>query len=278
MTQTRFHLALAALSLAVACGDPDDNVDDLVCADPSASDAEEAVLLYLAAWSEEDAFERRCMIQRSLAVDAGFVGAAASVEGRAATVQQLDSRIASLFGQGAIRETPGAMETRHQEARLAWVTKDASGTLIERGEDWLEFDEEGLLLRIHIFAGQGMEASPSDPLLAWERAWNTRDDASRADALSEAATEAVRFTDLLTDVRGRDALGAEIGRQQDLLGGTLELSDRVEIFAAVGAEAVLVRQSAEIVLPQGGVIRVVNYVRLRGGRIERLSGFPSSAL
>ena len=278
MTQTRFHLAVAALSFAVACGDPDATVAELACADPSAIDAEEAVGLYLAAWSEEDAFERACMIQRSLAADAGFMGAAAQVEGRAAIVQQVDARVASLSGQGAIRETRGAIETRHQEARLAWVTKDAAGTVIERGEDWLELDEEGLLSRIHIFAGSGMDASSSDPFLAWERAWNTRDDASRADALSEAATEAVRFTDLLTDVRGRDALGAEIGRQQDALGGSLELSDRIEIFATVGADPVLVRQSAEIVLPQGGVIRVVNYVRLRDGRIERLSGFPSSAL
>lgn len=278
MTQTRFHLALAALSLSVACGDPDASVADLVCADPSAIDAEEAVGLYLAAWSEDDAFERRCMIKRSLAPDAGFMGADAPVEGRAAIVQQVDARIGSLSGQGAIRETRGAIETRHQEARVAWITKDASGTVIERGEDWLELDEEGLLSRIHVFAGSGMDASSSDPFMAWERAWNTRDDASRADALSEAATEAVRFTDLLTDVRGLEALGAEIGRQQDALGGSLELSDRLEIFATVGADPVLVRQSAEIVLPQGGVIRVVNYVRLRDGRIERLSGFPSSAL
>ncbi len=278
MTQTRFHLALAALSFAVACGDPDATFAELACADPSAVDAEEAIGLYLAAWSEDDAFERACMIQRSLAADAGFTGANAPVEGRAAIVQQVEARIASLSGQGAIRETRGAIETRHQEARVAWVTKDALGTVVERGEDWLELDEEGLLSRIHLFAGSGIDASSSDPFLAWEKAWNTRDDASRADALSEAATEAVRFTDLLTDVRGRDALGAEIGRQQDALGGSLELSDRLEIFATVGADPVLVRQSAEIVLPQGGVIRVVNYVRLRDGRIERLSGFPSSAL
>lgn len=277
MTQTKFNLSIAALSLAVACGDADATMPDMVCADPSAIDAEEAVELYLTAWSEEDPFERACMIQRSLAADVVLIGAAPPVEGRAAIVQNVDARVALLFGEGATREVSGPIETRHQEARLAWVTTDASGTVIERGEDWLELNEEGLLSRIHIFAGAGMDASPSEPFLAWERAWNTLDDASRADALREAATDDVRFTDLLTDVPGRDALGAEIGRQQETLGGTLELSDRVEVFATFDAQPVLVRQSAQIALPQGGVIRVVNYVRLRDGRIERLSGFPSSA-
>ncbi len=115
--------------------------------------------------------------------------------------------------------------------------------------------------------------------MAWQRAWNTRDDASRADELTQAATENVRFTDILTDVQGRDALGVEIGRQQNTLGldGELRLDDRVEVFATVDSEPTLIRVRAQIVAPQGDDIHLVDYIRLQDGRVERMSGYLSPA-
>ncbi len=273
----KLSLSIAALLLTVACSAADATTPEEVCGDPPAFDAEEAMELYLTAWGEEDRSERACMLQRSLAPNAVLLATTAPIEGRSAIVKYLNDQVAFLSADSSSRDAAGAMETRHDEARLAWVLTDRSGTVIERGEDWLEFNEDGLLSWIHVFAGMGADAPLSDPLLAWQRAWNTRDEASRADELSEAATEDVRFTDIVTDIRGRDALGAEIGRQQDTLDGELRLDDRVEVFASVDAEPILIRLPAQIAVPQGGAVRIVDYIRLRDGRIERLSGFPSPA-
>jgi len=276
MTSTTRNLLITALSFAAACGDASTTIPEVVCADPSAVDAVDATELYLAAWSEEDPFERACMVQRSLAADAVLIDTAHPVEGRSAVMQHVDARVGLLLAEGAIREA-GSIESRHDEARIPWVVTDQSGMVIERGEDWLEFNEDGLLFRIHTLAGPGTDAPVSEQLLAWQRAWNASSEPSRTDELRAAATEDVRFTDLLTDVQGRAALVVEIQRQQEVLGGELRLDDRVEVFATADAQPILIRQSAQIVLPQGGTYRIVNYVRLRDGRIERLSGFPSSA-
>ena len=273
----RFGPSVAALLVVVACDLRDTTTPIADCEDPSAINAEEAMDLYLAAWSEEDPSERACLVQRSLAADAVLIATAAPIEGHSAIVQDLDDRITLLFGEAKSRDSAGAIQSRHQEARLPWVVTDRSGAVIEHGEDWLEFDEDGLLSRIHVFAEAGADAPLSDPLLAWQRAWNTRDEASRADALNEAATADVRFTDLVTDIRGRDPLGVEIGRQQDALDGELHLDDRVEVFASVDGEPFVIRVPARIVVPPDTTIRIIDYIRLRDGRIERLSGFPSPA-
>jgi hypothetical protein len=269
MTPTRFNLAIAALSLCVACGDAEATMPSATCDDPPAVDAAEALELYLTAWTEEDRFERACMVQRSLAADAVLIDSGSPIEGRHAVAQHVAALAASLFAEDATREATGPVELRHQEARFAWSTASTSTAGIAQGEDWLELDEDGLLARIHILAGSGVDAPIGDQFIAWQRAWNARNEASRADDLSEAATEDVRFTDLLTDVQGRQALGAEIGRQQQALDGELRLGDRVEVFATMNGQPILIRQSAQITLPQDGAIHVTNYVRL-----QRLSGFP----
>ena len=71
--------------------------------------------------------------------------------------------------------------------------------------------------------------------------------------MSNAATEDVRFTDVVTEIRGRDALGVEIGRQQDGINAELRLDDRVEVFASVGGEPILIRLPAQIVVPEGAI-------------------------
>ncbi len=268
---------MAALLLAVGCGDVDTSAADAVCEDPFALDAQEAVELYMEAWSEEDSSERACMIQRSLADDAVLIATTSATQGRFAVARDLDERITLLLDETTNRDPAGAIVSRHDEARLPWVVTNRDGMELERGEDWLEFDEDGLLSRIHILAGTGTDAPVSAPLRAWQRAWNADDEASRSEALNDAATEDVRFTDLLTDIRGRDALGVEIGRQHDALNAELRLEDRVEVFASAGNEPILLRVAAQLVLPQGDPIHVVDYLRLREGRIERLSGFPSPA-
>ncbi|TFH32379.1 MAG: hypothetical protein E4H00_01560 [Myxococcales bacterium] len=275
MTSTRFNLAIAALSLSVACGDANATMPSVVCDDPPALDADEALDLYLAAWTEDDSFERTCMVQRSLAADAVLIDAGGPIAGRSAVAARVDERVASLLAEGATREAAGPISLRHEEARFAWATANETASEIERGEDWLEFDEAGLLSRIHILAGSGEDVPIGDQFIAWQRAWNARNEASRAEDLSEAATQDVRFTDLLTDVRGREALGAEIGRQQETLDGELRLDDRVEVFATMDGQPILIRQSAQITLRQGGPIHLTNYVRLEHGRIQRLSGFPT---
>lgn len=266
---------MAALFFAAACADSP--AAEEVCEDPAAVDREEAVELYRSAWSEEDPAERSCLLQRSLAPDAVLLATTGLAEGRPAVVQELDERLALLVEEDMRREATGAIESRHDEARLAWTSAAPGEAAFERGEDWLEFDEDGRLARIHILAGSGAEAPLSAPLRAWQEAWNARDEAQRTAELSQAATDDVRFTDLVSDVRGRDALGLEIGRQQDAVDGELRLDDRMEVFASMGGQSILIRVPAEIVFSQGGSIRVVDYIRLRDGRVERLSGFPRSA-
>ncbi len=275
MTRIAQTLSIASILLAAACGDSNPGAAELGCDDPPAIDADEATSLYIAAWTEDDRFERACMVQRSLAVGAILIDAEGPIEDRASIMQRLNSQASKRSLDTEVREAAGQIESRHAEARLSWVVRDASGEIIERGEDWLEFNGEGLLSHIHRFAGTGTDASLGDPLLAWQRAWNAHDEGSRADELSEAATENVRFTDLLTDVRGREALSAEMQRQQEALGGELHLGDRIEVFATVDGNPVLIRQSAEIKLPSGGAFRLTNYVRLNNNQIERLSGFPT---
>lgn len=267
----------AALIAAVACGGTDASTPKAECEDPPAVDAAEALELYLEGWSEAAPTERACMFQRSLAPDVVLIATATPIPGRSAVVQELDERTTQLFGDSAMRDLAGSVESRHHEARLPWTVADASGAVVERGEDWLEFNDDGLLSRVHILAGTGADAPLSDALLAWQRAWNARDEADRADALSDAATENVGFTDIVTEVHGREALGIEIGRQQNAINATLRLDERVEVFAGGGDQPILLRLSAQLRMPQGGAIHVVDYVRLRDGRIEQLSGFPSPA-
>ncbi|MGH1347104.1 MAG: nuclear transport factor 2 family protein [Nannocystales bacterium] len=271
----RLGLSIAALFCVFGCASADPSAPEEACDERAAANAEDALALYLEAWDEEDPAHRACLIQHSVASDAVLVATGAPNDGSRAAVQQdLDERIEALLDRTGHRDAVRAVEFRHHEARLAWVSEDASGAELERGEDWIEFDEDGFLSRIHILAGTGVNAPPTAPFLAWQQAWNTRDDTSRARALNEAVTEDVRFSDAVTDTRGRDALDIEIARQQERLGGELRLDDRVEVFASVEGEPTLVRVSAELAFPTGGTVRVVDYVRLRDGHIERLSGFP----
>ncbi len=274
--RTKLSLCVAVLFLVAACGDGESITAEADCQDPPASDAEEAAELYVSAWNEEEPAQRACMLERSLSPDAALIAATAPTEGQAAVAQELSERIALLLDDGTPRELVGAVESRHDEARLAWSWSGPSDSVAGHGEDWLEFDEDGLVSRVHILAGTGADAPLSASLASWQQAWNTHDEAVRADELGQAVTEDVRFTDLVTDVRGREALGLEIERQQDAVDGELRLDDRVEVFASADGEPILVRVPAQIVFPQGGSIRVVDYVRLRDGRVERLSGFPSS--
>lgn len=213
------------------------------------------------------------MVERSLAADVVLIAAAPPLEGRTAVARALDEHMALRIDDGTTRESAGPVEPRHDEARASWVSTDPSGTVLERGEDWLEFGADGRLSRIHIFAGDGFDAPLGDPWLAWQRAWNARDELARADALGQAVTEDVRFTDAVADITGRDALGAEIARQIQAIDAELRFDGRVEVFASAGDEPILVRVPAEIVVA-GHALEVVDYVRLTHGRIERLSGFP----
>lgn len=228
----------------------------------------DALELYLDAWMLEDAALRSCALQQSLAVDVTLQGDGGLLEGRAAVIDALDARIGTTHDAGDLREVEGDVGLRHEEARLAWSSSTQSG------EEWLEFDEDGRLLRIHVLAGVGEDSSPADALVRWQDAWNADDDAARLAALDDAATEDVRFTDLLTDVQSRDALAAEIARQRSLFAATLVLDDNIETFAFDDGMPTLLRVSGRLILPEGEPIEFVDYVRLRDGRIERLSGFP----
>ncbi len=270
-------IALAStLTLTIACGDAGSAAPEVPCPDALSADAEDAVRLYLEAWSEPDSLEQRCAIEAGVADAVVWIDDAQTHEGTAAVFEGLRARFESLSSAEYTREIEGTVTFRHQEALVGWAIVDRDGALVERGQEWLEVDDEGRVARIHTFAGTGQEKSPTPVLLAWARAWNTDDDTDRLDALREAATEDVRFTDLLTDVQGRAALAAEIRRQRASLGGELVPDEGVLVHATESGLPLLARQRIRIALTNGGAIDLVNFIRFRNGRIERLSGYPAS--
>lgn len=281
MNRTTLHLLIMTLLLAAACGDTGmasregPASHEVLCTDPPATDAEVAVALYLSAWNENDPMERACKLQRSLASDAVFVDANGTLLGRPSIVDHVDTEAAIHFEDGTRREREDPIVFRHHEALAGWLTTGSQGLVVERGEDWFEVGVDGLITRVHTLAGTGNPGRLTEQLRAWQRAWNSGGETTRANELDQATTEDVRFTDLLTDVQGRSALSAEIQRQRDTFSGELTLDDQFEVFATDDGQAVLIRQAAEIALPGAGALKVVNYVRLRDGRIERLSGFPA---
>ncbi len=123
----RLSLSITALLLALGCG-ASNATTEAACGDSLALDAQEATELYLAAWTEEDPSERACMIERSLAADAVWLGTAGPIEGRSAIAENLADQVASLEGETSSRDIAGTIQFRHHEARLTWVRTDRSGT------------------------------------------------------------------------------------------------------------------------------------------------------
>ena len=277
MFANRFHLWVL-LWFVAACAD--DSITDLgsPCPEPDASDFEEAASLYVAAWSEGDPLARECLFRRGLGDDVTLIDSAGELFGALEVSDRLGAVASSLSDQGLLRTEIDEAELRHQEARLPWVLLDRDGIEVERGEDWLEFASDGTIAWVYRIEGEGAAAPTSFELLAWERAWNTRDLADRLEALVTASTENIRFTDLLVDVQGRASLADEIARQVGRLDYRLSLDDTVDVFATASGEPRLARQSARIVFEDGRSLGVVNYIRFRGGKIERLSGFPAEPL
>jgi len=266
---------LAALLLATGCEDAE-GLSSPTCDDLPAANAEQAFELYAGAWDESDAFERRCRLERSLARDAWAAIDHELLQGQANVIEHLDEQIAEQHADGLWRHMDGPVAMRHAEARSAWTIETDDGTVLGSVEEWLEFDEDGRISRLHRLEGSGEQAPLGDALAAWQRAWNARDATLRTDALTSAVTEDVRFTNLAVDVRGRESLGAEITRQQAAIAGQLELDERVEVFVTVDGRPTVVRVRARMRTSQAGTVHITDYVRLRDGRIERLSGFPSA--
>ena len=280
MIRNRSLFLIAKLALAaVGCGDASapttapDRV--LLCSEPPATDAESAVALYLTAWNEPDADERACQLQRSLSPDAVLIDANGTLIGRTSIIDHVDTEVLADLETRSARTIESPITFRHEEALARWVVTAANGNALETGDDWFEVGPGGRITRIHTFAGAGERVETSEELSSWERAWNVADSTERIAELSVATTDDVRFTDLLTDVAGREALSEEIERQRGALNGELALEDDVRVFAAERGQPTLIRQAAEIAIPDAGAIRVINYVRLRGGQIERLAGFPA---
>lgn len=272
-------LLLVLIAVSAGCGDADAEpvAVDLSCA-PPATDSDAAIDLYLAGLTEPNADARPCLLQRGLADDATLVAAAMHAEGRPDVRVALDELTERRVEAAEVRELIDDVLFRHQEALVRWVVRDERGNTIETGEDWIEFAEDGRIQRIHTAAGTGPEIPLNEALLAWERAWNLRDVPAQREALDTATTADVRFSDLLVDIQGRDVLLDEIMRQQGLIDGTLDLGDVVEVHAGDEDTPFLVRHRATITNPGGAVIEILNFIRLREGRIERLSGYPLTSL
>lgn len=281
MTSTRLAWTAAALLLgSSACGDPDTPTApaDLTCEAAPASTARDAVALYLDGLNEPDADARPCLFQRALADDAVVLSHSGEAEGRAAARVALDAEAEARAQDVEVRELIGEPLFRHQEALVQWVVRDADGRELERGDDWIEVADDGRIAAVHTLGEATGEITVTEALRAWEQAWNSRVAEEQRDALEQATTENIRFSDLLVDVRGRDALLAEIQRQQGLLDGTLDLGERFEVHVDEGGTARLLRHRATIRGSGGLDVEVVNFIRLREGRIERLAGFPVDSL
>ena len=273
--ELRLALQRIPLLLVAACGSAGSAEPTAPCPEEPAADAEEATQLYLDAWNDPDPFERRCAVDASVSGTVTWMDGQHTSQGPRSVIGRLDAAAMELAREGLTRELRGAVTFRHQEALATWALVDSSGAILEEGQDWLELSADGRIERIHTFAGRGEEARLTDPLRSWETAWNLRDERAQLEALRIAATEDVRFTDLLVDVEGAEPLVAEIRRQQAGLVGELILSDTIGVFAVEDDRPRLVRHAVQIVLGDRGTIDIVNFIRLRGGRIERLSGFPA---
>lgn len=273
-TTLRPCIAALALCLTATGCDPQSSTAAPTCQLPLASDMTEATELYLDAWQEADEMDRICSLERSLDAEAVLLTNRGVVQGRTAVAYELNERISDRLGDGSIREFPDGISTRHQEAILSWSAAQASGA-VQRGEDWLEFSDEGLVARVHILAGSGAVVPLSESLVAWQEAWNASDADVRAQQLRRGTTPDVRFTDAIVDLFGRDSLRSEIERQSNAVGIELYLDKNAEVFASEGDEPVVLRVPAEIQLDGAASLRVIDYVRLRDGKIERLSGFPA---
>lgn len=273
--------AILALTFVVlACGEapPESNAADLVCAERNAVDGERAMGLYLAAFSEANPSEVPCLLQRSLAPEAVWIDAGGVVEGRPDVRVVLQASAAALSVDGENWELARPAIFRHQEALVEWVTLDEAGAVVDSGEDWIEFADDGRIAMIHRFTSDNSEIPLPAALSAWELAWNDHDEAAQLEHLRLSTTESVRFTDLLVDVQHRGELLSEIRRQQALLDGMLDLGRRVQVHAGTDENPITIRHDARISLPGGPVIEITNFIRLRGGRIERLSGYPRASL
>lgn len=282
MTRNFPHLTLLVAVVAnLGCGDSAGPASkptpepQPVCNEPPVTDAETAVALYATAWGEPNADARACQLQRSVASDAVLTDGNGTLVGLTSIADHIDTEVRSRSNEGRSWALEGSPTFRHQEALTRWAVTDAAGNTIDAGDDWFEFTADGRIARVHTFAGPGEQREPTEELDAWERAWNVADERLRISELDRATTGTVRFTDLLTDVEGREPLAEEIARQRSTLGGELTLSDEVQVFAFEGGRPTLIRQAAEISIPGAGAVQLTNYVRLREGRIERLAGFPA---
>lgn len=282
MPPTRSNLALifSLLTSLTACGGADSAApgSEPICDDPPATSAQVAVDLYVQGLNEPDPEVRPCLFQRALSEDAALLSRQGETEGRPATRVALEADAEVRTENAEVRALIDEPLFRHREVLVRWVIRDEEGRDTEQGQDWIELADDGRISTVHRLGTAPREISVTEELEAWERAWSSREADEQREALGRATTEDVRFSDLLVDVQGRDALFAEIQRQQGLLDGTLDLGDRFEVHLQEGDAARLVRHRATIRSPSGITIEVLNFIRMRDGRIERLAGFPLDSL
>jgi hypothetical protein len=106
---------------------------------------------YFAAWNEQDASERRELLQRSVSEEAELI----DPTGRWRGVAGLSDRIASYHSAapGTSVVPASGVDLHNGIERYAWKIVDAAGNEVMEGLDVAERDSDGRLHRIVMFHG-----------------------------------------------------------------------------------------------------------------------------
>lgn len=113
--------------------------------------AKEIVLRYCAAWGEEDAVKRRSMFEEVFAGKSQYTDPKVQF----AHWTELDDYVRTLHQSfPACRiELTSAVDTYNGFARFAWQFITQDGAVRNEGVDFIEFSEDGKLLRVVGFFG-----------------------------------------------------------------------------------------------------------------------------